>query len=232
MPQEWQVLLSNGLWLTTTIVCYMCYKMRERWRPESLYWQLWITASSLFLAREVTRWFLGDWASIAFHTFGMLSASFMALGFYSLYSSFFSEKRSLLQIFVFPALFLIGIPIFLAAGFKAGGIGYIYRIAENFIWIIASLSIIFYVLMLAVKLRGGLVWAMFPAALAAYLAGLWNILEFAEIIGGTIPYGITGAIELLFGLSIASTFISLYFTLHEMAPPAYKVLEKPPTPEL
>lgn len=209
----------------------MCYKMRERWRPESLYWKLWIVASLFFLLREVTRWFLGDWAIIALHTFGMLSASFMVLGFYSLYASFFSEEKSLLPVYAFPALFLIGIPTFLATGFKAGGIGYIYRIAENLIWIIVSLGIIFYVLMLAVKLRGGLVWAMFPAALAAYLAGLWNILEFAEIIGGAIPYGITDVIELLFGLSIASTFISFYLTLHEMAPPAYKVLEKPPSTE-
>jgi hypothetical protein len=207
----------------------MCYKLRERWRPESLYWKLWLAASALFFARELTRWYQGDWAALAFHILGMLSASFMVLGFYSLYSSFIAEERRLFPVFAFPVLFLAGIPLFLAAGFKIGGIGYIYMMAENLIWIVASLGIIFYVLMLAVRLRGGLVWAMFPAALAAYLAGLWNILEFAEITGGSIPYGITNAIELLFGLSIASTFISFYLTLHEMAPPAYKVLEKPPS---
>lgn len=229
MAQELQVILSNGLWLGITILCYLCYKLRERWRPEATYWQLWLAASLLFLGKETTRWFQGDWAAIAFHTLGMLSASFMAIGFYSLYSSFITDRKRFHPLYAFPILFLVGIPVFMATGFKTGGIGYIYRIAENVVWIVASLGIIFYVLMLAVKLRGGLVWAMFPAAFAAYLAGMWNILEFAEIIGGAIPYGITNTIEILFGLSIASTFVSFYLTLHEMAPPAYKVLEKPPT---
>lgn len=170
---------------------------------------------------------MGDWAGIAFYSLGMLSAFFFALGFYSLYTSFFTEEGRLLHVYAFPAIVIIGIPAFLLSGFKTGGVGYIYRIAENLAWIIASLGIIFYVLMLAVKLRGGMVWAMFPAALAAYLAGLWNILAFAEIIGGAIPYGIANIIELLFGFSIAATFLSFYLTLHELAPPAYKILKKP-----
>lgn len=232
MAQEFQVIISNGLWLGTTVLCYMCYRLRERWRPESLYWKLWLVGSLLFLLRELMKWLHGDWIAIVFYTSGMLSASFLALGFYSLYSSFFTKEKLFRPVYAFPALFVVGIPIFMITGFKAGGIGYIYRIGENVVWIVASLWIIFYVLLLAVKLRGGLVWAMFPAALAAYLAGLWNILEFAEIIGGSIPFGITNAIELLFGLSIASTFISFYLTLHEMAPPAYKLLEKPPAQEL
>jgi hypothetical protein len=224
-----QVILSSGLWLGISVLCYLCYKLRERWRPEATYWNLWLTASILFFIRETTKWLHGDWVNVAFHTLGMLSASFMVLGFYSLYTSFFEKTRRFHPFYVFPALFLIGIPLFMASGFKTGGIGYIYMVAENVVWIIASLGIIFYVLMLAVKLRGGLVWAMFPAAFAAYLAGMWNILEFVEIIGGAVPRGITDTIEILFGFSIASTFISFYLTLHEMAPPAYKVLEKPPS---
>lgn len=229
MAQEWQVLVSNGLWLVTSILCYMCYKLREHWRPESQYWKLWIAASLFFLGRELTRWFMGDWASIAFYSLGMLSASFFALGFYALYTSFFTEEGRLPHVYAFPAIIVIGIPVFLVYGFKTGGVGYIYRIAENLVWIIASLGIIFYVLMLAVKLKGGMVWAMFPAALAAYLAGLWNVLAFAEIIGGTVPYGIVNILELLFGLAIAATFVSFYLTLHEMGPPAYEILKKPAT---
>lgn len=226
LPQAWYLLSSNILWLAVTLLCYMCYKMREKWRPESLYWKLWILASLLFFGRGAVFWFYGDWAEVISYTLGIISAILMTSGFYALYASFFGGERKIF-FYLLPLAVLIGIPFLLGLGYGAGGIGYIYRLAENLVWIISSLLIMFYVLMLAVKLKGGMVWAMFPAVIAAYCAGAWNVLAFAEIVGGIIPYGIAYVIEIFFGIAVALTFFSFYATLHEMAPPAYKILETP-----
>lgn len=225
MPQAWYLLSSNILWLATTLLCYTCYKTREKWRPESLYWKFWILASLLFFGRGMIFWFYGDWAEVISYALGIISAIFMAFGFYALYASFFGEERKNILFYLPPSAVLIGVPFLLGLGYGAGSIGYIYRSAENLAWIISSLLIMFYVLMLAVKLRGGMVWAMFPAVIAAYCAGAWNVLAFAEIVGGVIPYGIANVIEIFFGIAVALTFFSFYATLHEMAPPAYKILE-------